>query len=77
MKKLTAKGLDENFDNGEDITGSLDVENATKRVNLDLPIWLLKAIDMERERKGQTRQALMRGILVDYIDSKKDLLRRA
>lgn len=74
QKKITTDELEKLFDEGGDILDHFDMEKATKRVNVDLPIWLIKALDAERERKGQTRQALMRGILVDYIDVKRSQL---
>lgn len=43
----------------------------TKRVNLDLPPWLLKAIDEEATRRGIARQALIKHWLTDRVDELK------
>lgn len=42
-----------------------------RRVNLDLPPWLLKAIDEEANRRGIARQALIKHWLTDRVDELK------
>jgi hypothetical protein len=70
-KKITAKELDETFDEGEeDILQYADLSNITKRVNVDFPSWVVKKLDEEAKRVGGSRQALIRQIVVGYIDSR-------
>lgn len=67
--KLTAKELEEKFDDGnEDVLDQFDVKNATKRVALDLPVWLIKKLDAESNRQGITRQSLIKTLLVKEAD---------
>lgn len=40
----------------------------TKRIVLDIPIWALKKIDKEANRRGIARQALIKNWLVDRVD---------
>jgi len=40
----------------------------TKRIVLDIPIWALKKIDKEANRRGIARQALIKSWLVDRVD---------
>lgn len=62
-KKVTIKAeeFDKKFDEGEDISEHLDWSKAVrpnldqKRVNLDLPIWMIQSLDSEAKRVGVTR----------------------
>ena len=40
----------------------------TKRVNVDFPIWAIKEMDREADRRGITRQALIKMWLIDKLD---------
>lgn len=40
----------------------------TKRVNVDIPVWAIKELDKESDRRGITRQALIKTWLIDRID---------
>jgi hypothetical protein len=40
----------------------------TKRVNVDIPVWAIKELDKEADRRGITRQSLIKNWLVDKID---------
>ena len=74
-KVITEEEFDEMFDNGEDIDEFLDYDSArmvdpdpdevfvvtlTKKINLDLPIDMLRQIDAQARRCGQPRQSLLR-----------------
>ncbi len=43
----------------------------TKRVNVDFPIWAVKELDRESDRRGITRQALIKMWLIDKLDALK------
>ena len=43
----------------------------TKRVNVDIPVWAIKELDRESDRRGITRQALIKTWLIDKIDAMK------
>jgi hypothetical protein len=69
-KRISAKELDRKFDAGkEDILQHFDVEKAITRIALDLPLWMLKALDAEAERLGNSRQSVIRGWIAQRIDS--------
>ncbi len=63
---MKAKELDKKFDSGEDITQSLDLAGASranqlqKRVNVDFPSWMVRALDREAQRLGVTRQSIIK-----------------
>lgn len=70
----TAKEFDEAFDNGEDISEQIDWTKARrpnleqKRVNLDLPIWMIERLDQEARRLGVARQAIMKMFLAQHLE---------
>ena len=75
IEALTAAELDALHDAGEDLTAHLDLAQARRpgrevqRVNVDLPVDLLKAIDQEAKRIGVTRQAFIKLRLADTLAS--------
>ena len=62
----TVKEFDELFDSGEDISEFVDYSKGTrpnlaqKRVNLDLPVWMIEILDKEAKRLGVARQTIMK-----------------
>jgi len=76
MKKkntISAEEFDKRFDQGEDITIYLDWDNARKpgleqkRVNVDLPVWMIKSLDNEAKRVGVTRQSIVKIWLAERL----------
>ncbi len=74
--KITADNLEEMFDAGEDVTEYFDFDGATvvegraetKRVNVDMPIWMVEALDREARRVGIGRQAVIKMWLAERLD---------
>jgi hypothetical protein len=70
---MKAQDFDQAFENGDDIVAELDLAKATRpglaarRVNVDFPEWLLKALDLEAARAGVARQALIKVWLAERI----------
>lgn len=70
----TAKEFDEAFDNGEDISEFIDYSKSRrpnleqKRVNLDLPVWMIERLDQEARRLGVARQAVMKMFLAQHLE---------
>lgn len=70
----TAQQFDEAFDNGEDISAYVDYTKAKrpnleqKRVNLDLPVWMIERLDQEAKRLGVARQAIMKMFLAQKLE---------
>lgn len=66
--------LDKKFDEGkEDILEYFDVSTAErcnlnlKKVNVDMPIWMVKGLDEEAERLGIARQAVIKTWLAERL----------
>ncbi len=63
---MKAEEFDKKFDSGEDITEDLDFSKAvrmnqkSKRVNVDFPVWVVEQLDKQSKRLGITRQALVK-----------------
>ena len=70
-KVLTADELEEHFDAGGDITDHVDSSRAIWRINLDLPLPMKTAIDAEADRLGVNRQALIKILIDDALESRR------
>ena len=68
-KEISAEEFDRLFDAGEDLTPYLDLSSArrpnqeTKPINIELPQWMLNALDREAKHLGITRQSLIKTLL--------------
>jgi len=69
-KKLSAKTFDQKFDNEKDISNYLDFEEAVvvKSINIDLPKWLLDALDKEALKLNVSREAIIKMCLSDKVN---------
>jgi hypothetical protein len=71
---ITAKELDERFDNGEDISEFIDwssarrVNETPQRVNIDFPSWVVSRLDRESRRLGVSRQALVKIWIAERLE---------
>ena len=63
------KELDQKIEKGEDLGDYFDAQNATVRINIDFPTWVVRALDTEAQRRGIARQALIKMWLTDKIDN--------
>ena len=72
---MKAKTFDKKFDEGEDILSHLDLSKAKrasqeqKRVNVDIPIWMLNSLDQEASRLGVTRQSVIKVWLAERLEN--------
>jgi len=71
---MKAKDFDRKFDEGtEDIVDDLDhstarrVNQERKRINVDLPVWVVESLDREAARIGVTRQSIIKVWLVERL----------
>lgn len=70
---ITAEELDRRFDAGEDISEFLDWDNARRpgleprRVNVDLPSWMISELDRQASLIGVTRQSIIKVWLSERI----------
>ena len=59
---MKAKELDRRFDEGEDVSGVLDLGKARRpgqeqrRVNVDFPVWMIESLDRDRTAKRLIRR---------------------
>jgi hypothetical protein len=71
---MKAKKFDSDFDQGKDITDSLDLSKARrpkqqqKRVNVDFPTWMIEMLDREAGRLGVTRQSIIKVWLAERLE---------
>ena len=76
-KSTPAEELDRMFDDGEDISEYLDQSTSVrpnlvnKRVNVDCPSWMIRDLDLEADRIGVSRQALIKVWLAERLQSLK------
>lgn len=72
----TADEFDRRFDDGEDVTGQLDLAAARcpfvepRRVNVDLPAWMVESLDREAQRLGVTRQSVIKMWIAERLERK-------
>ena len=67
--------IDAKFDTGEDILDCFNLSKAArpnrdaapKRLNLDMPVWMVKSLDREAARIGVTRQSLIKMWMADKL----------
>lgn len=72
---MKASEFDKKFDDGvEDILGDLDMSTAVRlnevqrRVNVDLPSWMIESLDREARRVGVSRQAVIKFWLAERLE---------
>lgn len=76
-KEISLEEFDRIFDEGkEDIMDYLDLDKTvviqpdrdTRKVNVDMPAWVVDALDAEAKRIGVSRQAVIKMWLVERLD---------
>ena len=72
---MKAKKFEQQFDEGADITASLDLSKAKhvlqaqKRVNVDFPTWMVDSLDREASKLGVTRQSVIKVWLAERLQA--------
>jgi hypothetical protein len=72
---MKAKKFEQQFDDGADITASLDLSKARrvlqdqKRVNVDFPTWMIDSLDREASKLGVTRQSVIKVWLAERLQA--------
>ena len=72
---MKAKNFEQQFDDGVDITASLDlcktrrVLQEQKRVNVDFPTWMIDSLDREASKMGVTRQSVIKVWLAERLEA--------
>jgi hypothetical protein len=71
---MKAEEFDQKFDDGEDVTGDLDVAATRRpgleqrRVNVDFPSWMIESLDREAQRLGVTRQSIIKVWIAERLE---------
>ena len=77
---MKAKKFEQQFDEGVDITATLDlskakrVQQAQKRVNVDFPTWMIDSLDREASKLGVTRQSVIKVWLAERLEATESKL---
>ena len=72
---MKAKDFEQGFDEGADLTSSLDLSKARrvlqaqKRVNVDFPTWMIDSLDREASKLGVTRQSVIKVWLAERLEA--------
>jgi hypothetical protein len=71
---MKAEEFDRKFDDGEDVTGDLDLTAIRRpaleqrRVNVDFPTWMIESLDREARRLGVTRQSIIKLWIAERLE---------
>ncbi len=71
---MKARKFEQQFDEGVEITASLDLSKAKrvlqeqKRVNVDFPTWMIDSLDREAGKIGVTRQSIIKVWLAERLE---------
>ena len=73
--KTKASNFDKEFDEGDSIIEHLDLSKSRrpaeeqKRINREIPVWMLAALDREAKRLGVTRQSVIKIWLAERLQA--------
>jgi hypothetical protein len=74
MGSRRAEEFDQKFDDGDDVTGDLDLAAIRRpaleqrRVNVDFPSWMIESLDREARRLGLTRQSIIKLWIAERLE---------
>lgn len=72
--RVKASKFDQEFDEGKDVSRYLDVSKARRpgleqrRVNVDIPVWMIQSLDREAARLGVPRQSLVKVWIAERLE---------
>lgn len=71
---MKARSLNQQFDEGTDLTAFWDLSKAKRvmqgqrRVNVDFPAWMVDSLDREARKLGVTRQSVIKVWLAERLE---------
>jgi len=74
---MKASEFDQAFDEGLNVIQDLDISKARrsgldpKRINVDIPTWMIADLDREAGRIGVSRQAIIKMWLAERLEARK------
>ena len=77
---MKAKKFEQQFDDDVDTTASLDLSKAKRvlqeqrRVNVDVPTWMIDSQDGEASKLGATRQSVIKVWLAERLEATRSNL---
>lgn len=75
-KKMSAEEFDQMVDAGEDVSELL-VPAGTKAVNLDLPVWMIEALDSAAGLRNIPRKALINTWIFEMLKTEQLMQKNA
>ena len=78
---MKAKNFEDQFENGDEVLQHLDLSKAKrpmqkqKRINVDIPEWMIDSLDREAGRVGVTRQSIIKVWLAERLEQSQSLER--
>lgn len=78
---MKEKNFEEKFESGEEILQHLDLSKAKrpmqkqKRINVDIPEWMIDSLDREAGRVGVTCQSIIKVWLAERLEQSQSLER--
>ncbi len=75
IMRTKASSFDKKFDDGDSVIEHLDLSKARrpaeeqKRINMEIPVWMLSALDREAKRLGVTRQSVIKIWLAERLQA--------
>lgn len=70
---MKAETFDNQFDEGTDISGSLDLSKAKRALQaqkrVDLPAWMIVSLDRDAGKLGITWQSIIKVWLAEHLDN--------
>lgn len=79
---MKAKDFEDKFEEGEEILQLLGVSKAKrpmqkqKRINVDIPEWMIDSLDREAGRVGVTRQSIIKVWLAERLEQSQSIERK-
>jgi hypothetical protein len=70
---MKARKFDADFDSGRNVTAALDLFKARRplpeqrRVNVNMPTWMIESLDRDAGRRGVTRQSIIKVLLPERL----------
>jgi hypothetical protein len=71
---MKATDFDKKFDDGDSVIEELDLSQARrpaeeqKHIDMEIPVWMLEALDREARRLGVTRQSIIKIWLAERLE---------
>jgi len=77
-KYITASEFDQKFDQGDDMTEFLDMDNASKpghpskSITVDFPDWMVKDLERISYKRGISRETMIKVFIAEKLKEEKE-----